>query len=198
MAGGALSVLGGVIHPLGDTSQFIEQGLWIPSHFLGFMGSMLILLGLVGWYSGYSSKLGSLGLIGFLLFFFGLTTFGTNLLWGEVIFRPLIVAIEPSIFASLDAFPVAPLLAGIAGFVPYALGYPIFALTNVRAKVLPRWVIWPVVVFIVGVFVTLSGLVLPLGNPVGITLIGLSFAGSGYALYRAPRETGAPRNQVTA
>ena len=96
-----MSVIHFATHPPGETSEFVRQAIWVPTHVLGYIGFMIVVLGSVGWYSNYSSKLGRMGLLGFLLFFFGAATVGGGLLWGGAVFQSLLVETNPSVHDSI-------------------------------------------------------------------------------------------------
>ncbi len=200
MVGGAMSVIHIATHPPGETSEFVRQAVWVPTHILGYIGFMIVLLGSVGWYSNYSSKLGRIGLLGFLLFFFGAATVGGGLLWGGGISQPLLVATDPSVNDSLSTSFNAGTVALVLSSLAFLLGYLIFTSTMVRARTPPRWGIWLLVVSILGTLLLLGGAATSSSvAPTGLVLAGgvLTFGsvvGWGYALDLEQKDSGTSPN----
>ncbi len=185
LLGGALYVVASIIHPQGNTSQFVQQSLWVPAHLIEYIASMGVLLGLVGWYSRFSASLGRLGTLGFLLFFFGIATGGGFQLTSEVVLRPYLAANSPSLQDALTSnggFLAAFLISALAGII----GYVMFSVAVVRARVLPSWAVWLVVLLVIGIGIFLFGpAVAFFTSLIGEALLGLSIAGWGYAILSA-------------
>src|SRR5436189_58188 len=150
-------VVASIIHPQGSTSQFVQQSFWVPAHIFEYAGWTTILLGLVGWYSRFSASLGRLGTLGFLLFFLALATGVGFPLWSDLLLGPYMAANSPS---SYDALPTNN--GYVATFLIFGLalvvGYLVFSVAVVRARVLPRWGFWLIVLPR-----TISGLAIKLG-----------------------------------
>src|SRR2546422_11708511 len=149
LLGGGMIVVASIIHRQGAGSQFVQQSLWVPAHIFEYAGWTTILLGLVGWYSHFSTSLGRLGTFGFLLFFLALATGVGYPLWNDLLLGPYMAANSPSLY---DALPTNN--GFIATFLIFALallvGYLVFSVTVVRARVLPRWCFWLIVLQIIG------------------------------------------------
>src|SRR5438093_5275274 len=135
--GGGMLVVASIMHPQGGGSQFVRQSLWVPAHIFEYAGWTTMLLGLVGWYSRFSASLGRLGTLGFLLFFLALATGVGYPLWSDILLGPYMAANSPSLY---DALPTNN--GFIATFLIFALallvGYLLFSVAVVRARVLPR------------------------------------------------------------
>ncbi len=181
LLGGALYVVASIIHPQGGTSQFVLQSLWVPAHIFEYAGVMTILLGLVGWYSRFSTSLGRLGTLGFLLFFFAGATGGGYPLWSDVLLGPYMAANSPSLYDALytnNGFIATFLIV----FFALVAGYLVFSVAVVRARVLPRWSSWLIVLQIIG-FASFFGVVIAFAAVLVFeALFGLSIAGWGYAI----------------
>lgn len=119
------------------------------------LGAALLLLGLVGLYVSQSEETGVLGLVGFLAAFLG-TVLLAGTLWFELFITPAL-AVEDAGLAEAEL--------GLAGFILafllVVLGWLLFAVATLRARVYPRW---PAVLLIVGV--VLSFLPVPLSGVV--------------------------------
>ena len=97
--------------------------------------AVYLLLGLVGLYARQSAASGTLGLVGFLV-----AVLGTMLLagawWWEAFAVPYAAAEAPALVAEP---PTGRLLAGaVVSFGVFALGWVLFGLASVRARVFPR------------------------------------------------------------
>ena len=174
-------VVASIIHPQGTTSQFVQQSLWVPAHIFEYAGWTTILLGLVGWYSRFSASLGRLGTLGFLLLFLALATGVGFPLWSDLLLGPYMAANSPSLY---DALPTNNGFIAIflIGFFALVAGYLVFSVAVVRAKVLPSWVSWLIVLQIISL-VSLSGLTITFAAALmSVALFGLSVAGWGYAI----------------
>ena len=186
LVGGALVIIASTLHPQGTASQFLLQPLWVPVHILEFFAFMSILLGLVGWYSRFSTKLGKLGTLGFLISFFGTATGAPYALWSEALLRPYVAANAPMLEDRLltnSSYIAAFLITLMSVFV----GYLIFSIATVRAKVLPKWGRWLVVILVIG-FLSIFGVSIAYVSALVFeALIGLSIAGWGYAIVSTPK-----------
>ena len=174
-------VLASVIHPQGSTSQFVQQSLWVPAHLIEYVAFMIILLGLVGWYSRFSTSLGRLGTLGFLVSFFATASGGGLSLISEALLRPYLAANSPSLDDALftnAGFIAATLIIIFAFFA----GYLVFSVSVVRARVLPRWGFWLIVLQIIGLASVFGYTIAYAAALVFEALLGVSIAGWGYAI----------------
>src|SRR5256712_7772454 len=185
---GPLRLLGGgmiggtsIIHPQGSTSQFVQQSLWVPAHIFEYAGWATILLGLVGWYSRFSTSLGRLGTSGFLLFFLALATGVGYPLWSDILLGPYMAANSPLLYDALstnNGFIVIFLI----GFFALVSGYLVFSVAVVRARVLPKWGFWLIVLQIIGLASIFGSAIAFAAFLIFEALFGLSIAGWGYAI----------------
>jgi hypothetical protein len=186
LLGGALYVVAAIIHPQGAGSQFVQQSLWVPAHIIEYVAIMTILLGLVGWYSRFSTSLGRLGTLGFLLFFFAVATGGGYPLWSDLLLGPYMAANSPSLYDALSTNNgfIATFLIVLFALV---VGYLVFSVAIVRARVLPRWGFWLIVLQIIA-FASFFGVVIAFAAILVFeALFGLSIAGWGYAILSTRR-----------
>ena len=181
LVGGALYVVAEVVHPRGSTSLYVLEPLWVPAHLIEYVALTIILFGFVGWYSRFSASLGRLGTVGFLLSLFGAASGGGYILVSEVLLRPYIAASSPSLDETLlqnGAYVATTLVVSLT----LVIGYLALSVAVVRAKVLPSWVSWLIVLEIVSL-VSLSGLAITFAAAlISVALFGLSVAGWGYAI----------------
>jgi hypothetical protein len=170
MLGGILQVLSSVTHPPGETAQYALDPLWVPAHWLGGIAYLLIPLGLMGLYARQSEKVGLPGLIGFILSFVGFTLLAGGLIYFSVVLVPFLAVrgmdslVDPK--GPLFTSSTSQLVGGLAVF-SLLPGLLLLAIATLRARVLPRWGAWLVILFI------------PLGIVAGalIFVIGTSFQG---------------------
>ena len=186
LIGGGMIVVTSIIHPQGTGSQFVLQSLWMPVHIIEYFAWMIILLGFVGWYSRFSTSLGRLGTLGFLLFFFAGATGGGYSLWINVLLEPYMAANSPSLENGLSTNSgyIATFLT--VGFA-LVVGYLVFSVAVVRARVLPRWGLWLIVLQIIALAFFFGVAIAFAAFLVFSALFGLGIAGWGYALLSTRR-----------
>lgn len=192
MLGGISYAVHLITHPPGETAKYALYALWVPSHVLGGIASVLLALGLVGLYSRQMEKVGVPGLIGFILTFVGLAFTAGALIFLSSLLIPFFAV------RGMDSFvdPKGPLLNSSAGLLAVglpalslSLGLLLFAIVTLRARVLPQWGAWIVILVIplavVGVVVvffvgtSFQGILQTL---LGVWL-GLGFVAWGWALW---------------
>jgi hypothetical protein len=119
----------------GDPVRRARSGLVGVNGLLTLLAVYLLLLGLVGLYARQAAVSGTLGLVGFLV-----AVLGTMLLagawWWEAFAVPYAAQQAPALVAET---PTGRLLAGgVVSFGVFALGWVLFGLASVRARVFPR------------------------------------------------------------
>ena len=186
LLGGGMIVVASIIHPQGSTSQFVQQSLWVPAHIFEYAGWTTILLGLVGWYSRFSASLGRLGTLGFLLFFLALATGVGFPLWSDLLLGPYMAANSPSLYDALSTNNGF-IAIFLIGFFALVSGYLVFSVAVVRARVLPRWGFWLIVLQIIGLASLFGTAIAFAAFLVFEGLFGLSIAGWGYAILSTRR-----------
>jgi len=181
LLGGGMIVVASIIHPQGTASQFVQQSLWVPAHIFEYAGWTTILLGLVGWYSRFSASLGRLGTLGFLLLFLALATGVGFPLWSDLLLGPYMAANSPSLYDALSTNNGF-IAIFLIGFFALVAGYLVFSVAVVRARVLPRWCFWLIVLQIIGFASIFGSAVAFAAFLIFEALFGLSIAGWGYAI----------------
>jgi hypothetical protein len=151
--------------------------LWI----MGLMAAQLILLGLPALYAHQARQAGSLGAIAFVVVFIGMALVAGNAYFGVFIqaslFDLIILAEEAGVNVQE---PVAAGIGFMTTLLLYTLGWLLFGLSSLRARVLPRWAAVVVLVGLVSGFLFLATSFVLLAFPV--TEIGIAWLG--YALWR--------------
>jgi hypothetical protein len=146
---GLACIVGGVciaafvlVHPWDQLvgSEIARTWRWQTAHTLHFIGALFALLGLLGIYARQRDQLGSLGVVGFVLSFIGNAMFlGTGMITAFIwpmlaVHAPSAVELDGAIFhAPVSAF--AFLLTAVIMIV----GYMLFGIAMLRARVFPRW-----------------------------------------------------------
>jgi hypothetical protein len=148
------------------------------AYFVAFVG---LAIALVALHERLAPRYGRYGLIAFLAALVGTMTQGGNM-WFDGFAAPWLAAVAPQVF---DAEKTITLVVGaIAAYVSFALGWVLFGIALLRARVVPVAVSLGVVVG--GVLGFQSGL-----PPFGIPL-GLAVAAVGAALIRTTAPESAP------
>jgi hypothetical protein len=149
-------------------------GVWFIVQVLGLVSLVFITLGLVGMYLHQAQRAETLGLIAFVIAFSGLMmVFG--LFWGEPFLGPLVAKEAPGL---LGAEPSGALAVGsIISIVLFTLGWFLFGLASLRARVLPRGAS---ILMIIGAL--LSFALTSLNLPLWSVVLGAAIAWIGYGL----------------
>jgi hypothetical protein len=118
-----------------DPARRARSALVTVNSLLTLLAVYLLLVGLVGLYARQSGAGGTPGLVGFLV-----AVLGTMLLagawWWEAFAVPYAAEQAPAL---VTATPAGRLLAGaVVSFGVFALGWVLFGLASVRARVFPR------------------------------------------------------------
>jgi hypothetical protein len=201
MLGGIIGAVGLFIHPPADTAVYALYPLWVPAHLLSGIASLLIALGLVGLYARQLEKVGLAGLIGFVLTFVGITLSAGEFIFIDVVVFPLIAARgldwlnTPN--GALRTSSAFQLTAGL-GALSLLLGLLLFAIATLRARLLPRWGAWLVILsiplgIVAGVIISFVGALSPenlqtlIGSVGGVLALG--WAAWGWALWSEKTET---------
>lgn len=188
---GLAAVVGGVLLILSDIAQFIVFGdqpessaaatdAWIILDMLFLLSILLIILGLVGLYAKQTAQSGTLGLSAFLVALSG-TAMLLDFVWTGTFVLPYMANAAPEFVdpSFLDADPSGTLMLGvILTFGLFVIGWVLFGLSSLRARILPRGAS---VLLMIGavLFFILFMLVLP-----GATvLFSVALAWMGYALW---------------
>ena len=132
VAGAVLLVVSALVSILGvDFSNLSKNpAALIFASLLGMLAAVLLLLGLVGLYASQARAAGVLGLVGFLLAFLG-TVFVAGFDWAGAFLLPN-VADEASRIA--EATPPG----FVVTFLLFAVGWLVFGLAMLRARIYPR------------------------------------------------------------
>jgi uncharacterized membrane protein (UPF0136 family) len=136
MVGGALFVISELLDLYNfsgavDDENFSEVAAtapWVAEALLHLLGAVLLLFGL---YARQSEAAGHLGLVGFLVAFLG-TALVAGVSWGDVFVVPILADAAPEV---LDAGPP---LGIILSFGVFTVGWVLFGLATLRARVYPR------------------------------------------------------------
>lgn len=185
LAGGVLVIASDVLNAAlfsdKQSSEVMLTSAWFIVQILGLVALALITIALMGMYLHQVQQAGVLGLIAFVIAFSGmLMVFGLS--WSEYFLGPMIAKAAPEL---LEAEPSATLAAGsILSMVLFALGWLLFGLASLRARVLPRGA---AVLLTVGALISfvLTSLDLPLWSVV----LGIAVAWMGYVLWSGTGES---------
>jgi hypothetical protein len=188
---GLAALVGGVLFIVLDILDFLLYGnlpysdaatagsfTFVQSAFI--IAVVLIGLGLVGMYAHQAEETGSFGLVAFVVAFIGVIM-AAGSIWSEAFFGAWLAGAAPQL---LEANPSGTLAAGITlSYFLFALGWLLFGLASLRARVLPRSAS---VLLIVGsiLFIIISLLEFPFESVV----LGAALAWMGYAQWTGASE----------
>ncbi len=131
---GASSVIGDLLSLIVDleSTESAATAPYVIVFLLYLLGAVLLLLGLVGLYTSQSEAAGVLGLLGFLVAFLG-TALVSGALWFELFITPSLATEAPEL---------AEAELGLAGFIlsflSVIVGWILFGVATLRARVYPR------------------------------------------------------------
>lgn len=191
---GLAALVGGTLTVLLDVWNFVltrdqpvsvtaVTGGWTLLHASYLIADVLILLALVGIWLGQAKRAGAPGVAGFALAFFG-TVMLASLEWSTAFLFPWLARSSPGL---LDAEPSGTALAGfIVTVLLVTVGWLIFGVASLRARVYRRGPVWLLIAGTVGV------LVLGFADaPFLDVLWGLGLAWLGYEVWSGTREASA-------
>ena len=144
--GGFTAVLSGVLLIIGDLSYlFIDDedfaraaasGAYIVQAVVFLLAGVLLLIGLVGMYLHHSEAAGVLGLIGFLAALLG-TSLVMGAFWSDLFVTPALAQEVPELLNAEEP-PALVDLGFTLSFSLFALGWLLFGLSVLRARIYPR------------------------------------------------------------
>ena len=184
---GILFALAAFIHPAGEDLAAYNSPKWVAAHLLGWVSVMLMQLGLIGLYARQMERIAWLGLVGFVLAFIG-TAFAGAIQFMVATVIPVVAEKATAIFPQVRRPPTfaVPLFA-----LGFGLGYVLFGIATMRARVLPYWsgllLSIGVLLFMVAEVSReaslLSGTLPHVMGDTGAAVLGLGLAWMGYALW---------------
>lgn len=194
LIGGVLVILNDgltlVLFPGEHNAQMMTSGLWFLIQMLALLGLALITIGLPGVYAREADESGPLGLISFVVTFGGLLmTFGVA--WSEPFLGPFLAKVAPDV---LESETSGVFLAGvIVALGLFGVGWLLFGVASLRAKVLPRGA---TILLILGaaLFFVLQLLDLPFWS----VILGIALIWIGYALWSNTAAEPVPSAEVAA
>lgn len=163
--GGFTAVLSGVLLIIGDLSYlFIDDedfaraaasGAYIVQGVLFLLAGVLLLVGLVGMYLRHSEAAGVLGLIGFLAALLG-TSLVMGAFWSDLFVTPALAQEVPELLNAEEP-PALVDLGFTLSFSLFALGWLLFGLSVLRARIYPRAAAFLLIVGAALTFIPLPG-----------------------------------------
>jgi drug/metabolite transporter (DMT)-like permease len=114
-------------------SESATTGIYALQSWANLLGAVLLLIGLVGLYARQSETAGPLGLAGFLVAFLG-TALVTGLIWASLFIVPNLAVEVPAFLDEGEGPPPGFFLS----LITFALGWLLFGIATLRARVFPR------------------------------------------------------------
>jgi hypothetical protein len=153
LAGGALFLIAELLGlPTLNVETFSETATtasFAIQQLLFLLGVVFVLLGLLGLYVRQSEAAGALGFIGFLVAFLGTVLIG-GFIWASAFIAPDLAVVAPQF---LDGGPPS---GFFLSFITFSLGWLLFAIGTLRARVFPRAAAILLIVGAVFVFLPLA------------------------------------------
>ncbi len=141
---GLAAIVGSVLLLIGDLLSLTEPenlseaattASFAFTYLLYLLGTVLLLVGLVGLYVRQSEASGALGLASFVVAFLG-TALVLGAVWAQLFIAPFLATEAP---AALNTEPTGTLALGFTlTFALAAVGYLLFGIAALRARVYPR------------------------------------------------------------
>jgi hypothetical protein len=179
VAGGGLLILLDLAYLVfyGDAPERVAAATatWPILLNLNIAAGYLALLALIGLYGRQIEEAGRFGLVGFFITALGMVLY-LGFLWAGAFIIPALTAAAPEFLDQVEAgSPPASVAAGfVSTFVLLALGWLLFALASLRARVLPPAPAW---FLILGAILGLASRLANLGVPGVLLGLGLAWLG---------------------
>ena len=149
-------------------SELALTALFTLQQVLYLLGLILLLVGLVGLYTRQWGAAGPLGVVGFLAALVG-TVFFTGFFWANIFVAPALAVGAPEFLDYGGRFP-----GFFLSLVIYAVGWLLFGLASLKARVYPRA---PIIALIIGAALDLFG------APLSGLVIDAAFVWLGFSLF---------------
>ncbi len=162
----------------GGTGCVVFKGTFV-------LESILVLLGIVGIYLIQAEKTGIYGLISFFIAFLGgAMTVGAD--WTHTFVEPALQELLPDLAQSNSPPPFFVMLGLMSSWLLHTLGWILFGISIISARVFSKWAVLLVIVGFILSFIPLPSI------PVASTLAGLGLVWLGYQIQANARKL---RNQ---
>ena len=187
----AADLLSLAISPKEPSVESLTSGPYAVQSVLKLVAAALLLFGLFGLYVRQVETAGVLGLAGFLAAFAG-TVLTVGVFWATAFFAPFVAAGDPVWFDAGEG-PTGRLAVAFAvSDAFFVLGWLLFGVATLRARIYPRAA---AVLLIVGA-VPVFGTLLVVGLPTGI-LFSAAVAWLGYALWSGKSSAAAQQSMCS-
>jgi len=147
---------------------------WLILLDLSISATYLGLMTLLGLYARQVEEAGRFGLVSFVLASLG-TVMNIGFLWGGGFIVPALTSAAPEFLDQVETAPPAIVAVGfISTFMLFAVGWLLFAVASLRARVLPTIPLW---LLVLGAILGLVSRILGLGIPNVLFGFGLAWLG---------------------
>lgn len=187
---GLSGVVSGVLLILLDVAFFVFFGdqpervaaatpTWLILLDLSIIANYLALLALIGLYARQAEGAGRFGLAAFVIASFG-TVMNVGFNWGGGFIIPALTSAAPEFLDQVAEAPPGIVAAGfISTFALFALGWLLFGIASLRAKIFPAFPLW---LLMIAAILGLVSRIADLGIP-GV-LFGAALAWLGWRLWK--------------
>jgi hypothetical protein len=182
-----------ILHPPGETAQYVLEPLWGLAHWLGAFAWLLILFGLIGLYARQRERIGRLGFVGFVMAVAGAALTAGTLMVGGGVLQPIIAQGAPQLLELDGPFFTSSAFKAVGGLILAGfIGLLLLAIATLRARMLPSIGSWVLILLVPAAVVAVPVVlfVAPGLQQIGQTSLGIVTGASllawGYALWRDP------------
>lgn len=189
VVGGLLGALSETLHPADPTgpaglAAYAQTAQWV--HVIMFVGVFVLLLGLPAVYLRQSAQAGRVGLLGFVLLFVGVTLLAIPHSAIDILLLPALAQQVPTQLFAILSGEGGDTIASVFWLLPeptVVIGAVLWAVTTLRARVLPAWPACLLLVALVfNLFWNSLALLPDMGWEPGPVLFYLALAGFGLSL----------------
>jgi hypothetical protein len=144
------------------------EPVYLANGIVYFAAFGLLLLALVAAYSWEAQQAGVFGIIGFSAAVIGTFALGANVGWFEVFVTPWLAQVAPEVFSAPKEGSLP--IGGFSSYVLFVLGWVLFGLASLRARVFPIVISLAIVV---SALISWPAAVPPYGVPFGLAIAAL-------------------------
>jgi hypothetical protein len=187
--------VGRVLHPTVDHAG-LTSAVWAPAHWLWLAGLLTGMVGVIGLYLRQRERIGVPGFIGAAAAWAGMSMM-SGAIYFEAVIQPGLVGHAPQLVSSFAAYEGmgAFLPVFLASVVLFGLGFLIFGIATIRARMLPAWAAG--LLIIGSVIGGPQGLLPPVIAYGAMFALGIGLVGLAYGLWNSVSDSEAERSSAS-
>lgn len=162
-----------------DAYGYVTSTVYLANGIALFVAFSLMLLTLVAAHEWQSHRAGVLGVVGLCAAVVGTFAYGANVGWFEVFATPWMADVAPEVIGTKGSGSLA--AGGFSSYVLFSVGWLLFGLASLRARVFPR---------IIALALALGGILAFNASPPFGVLLGVAITALGVWMLRATPPAG--------